>query len=437
MDEDSGEAGRGVSDVAGRKRRRGLSTRAVHAGETSPPPPWLPVVAPIFQTAPWSFASVAELEAAYADERGTAIYSRQGNPTVRVLEEKIAALEGADDAVAFASGMAALATTLASVVPAGGRLLAADELYGGSEALLAWWAARQPGIVIERRPLANVVERLDAELASDPDASRDGAPLAAVHLETPSNPLLACCDLAAVAERCRRLGRRSGRRVVLVVDGTFAPPPVQQALALGADLVIHSATKFLAGHSDVTAGVVAGGREDLAAIRHALTTTGGCLDPHAAFLVGRGVKTLSLRLARQVDNAERLASTAADHPAVVRLHWPGSDPIGRTQMTSGGSMLALELAGGAAAVVAFADAVGLMRIIPSLGGVESGISIPALTSHRGLDAEARRSRGIGDGLLRISCGIEDGDDLVEDLARGLDAARRAGSGDGAAAGDGG
>lgn len=405
---------------------RGPSTRAVHAGEAVPRPAWRAAVVPIYQTAPWTFDSVDELERAYAGERADALYSRYGNPTVRALEEKVAALEGADDAVAFASGMAAIAATLGTLLRSGDRLLAADELYGGTDGLLAWSAARQPEAAIERVPLGKIAERLEAEAAGIAGGGRrPAAPLAAVFLETPSNPLLACCDLAAVAARCRRLGEASGRPVALVVDGTFAPAPVQQALALGADLVVHSATKLLAGHSDVTAGVVAGSAEAVAAIRRSMIVGGGCLDPHAAFLVARGAKTLSLRLARQAENAERLARLAAAHPAVARVCWPGFDPVARAQMTSGGSMLALDLAGGGPAAAAFVDALAVVRIIPSLGGVETGVSLPARTSHRGLDPDARRARGIGDGLVRLSCGIEDGEDLEEDVERALDAAAAA------------
>ena len=402
--------------------RGGPSTRAVHAGEAAAAPAWPAAPVPNYQTAPWTFGSVSELERAYQDERGGALYSRHGNPTVRALEEKVAALEGAEDAVAFASGMAAIATTLATLVRSGERLLAAEELYGGTDGWLAWAAARQPEAAIERVPLAEIVARLERE---EEDGSGGAAPLAAVFLETPSNPLLACCDVAAVAVLCRRLAERRGRPLPLVVDGTFAPPPVQQALALGADLVVHSATKLIAGHSDVTAGVVAGGAAAIAALRRAMIVNGGCLDPHAAFLVARGAKTLALRVARQAENAERLAGLAAGHRAVAAVCWPGFDPVARAQMTSGGSMLAVDLAGGAAAVEAFVDALAVVRIVPSLGGVETGVSIPARTSHRGLDAATRRARGIGDGLVRISCGIEDGADLEADVERGLDAAARA------------
>ncbi|HEX2163832.1 MAG TPA: PLP-dependent transferase, partial [Thermoanaerobaculia bacterium] len=194
---DGGGGERGVDTAGGGPAAAaGPSTRAVHAGEAVELPPWRAAAAPIFQTAPWSFDSLDELEAAYARPGVDALYSRYGNPTVGVLEAKVAALEGAPDAVAFASGMAAISTTLATLLASGDRLLAADELYGGTDGFLGWWAARQPEVTIERVPLAGLVARLDEEEA----AGRDGAPgrLAAVYLETPSNPLLACCDLAAV-----------------------------------------------------------------------------------------------------------------------------------------------------------------------------------------------------------------------------------------------
>jgi cystathionine beta-lyase/cystathionine gamma-synthase len=397
-------------------RGGGPSTRAVHAGEAAAPPAWRPAAVPIYQTAPWTFASAGELEEAYARPGRDALYSRYGNPTVRAVEEKVAALEEADDAVAFASGMAAVSATLGTLLASGDRLIAAEEVYGGTDGFLAWLAERQPEVAVERVPVGRILAHLEG--------AGGGPDLAAVFLETPSNPLLACCDLAAVAAACRRAGERGGRHVALVVDGTFAPPPVQSAILLGADLVVHSATKFLAGHSDVTAGFAAGAGAMVEAIRHTMRTTGGCLDPHAAFLVGRGIKTLALRLARQADNADRLARLAASHPAVARVFYPGFDPVGRAQMSSGGAMLALDLAGGAAAADAFVGGLSLVRIIPSLGGVETGVTVPARTSHRFLAPEERRARGIGDGLVRLSCGIEDGEDLEEDLSRALDGVPR-------------
>jgi cystathionine beta-lyase/cystathionine gamma-synthase len=204
-----------------------------------------------------------------------------------------------------------------------------------------------------------------------------------------------------------------------VVDNTFATPVLQTPLALGADLVVHSATKYLGGHSDVTAGLVAGGGERIARVRQAARVMGGCLDPHAAFLVGRGMKTLALRVERQSATAARLAAQLAAHPAVAAVRYPGDDPVARRQMRAGGGMLACELRGGEPAARSFLAALRLFQLIPSLGGVESGVGVPALTSHRLLPAEERRALGIADGLVRFSVGIEDPRDLLADVERAL------------------
>lgn len=411
-----------------RARRPGVSTRAVHAGEGAGRdlPDRRPASVPIFQTAPWTFDSSEELGSAFAAVPGerSALYSRYENPTVRALEEKVAALERADDAVALASGMAAISTTLGALLVSGDRLLAAADLYGGTDSWLASLAAHHPEVTVERVGLGELPGRLE-------EMVDDGADdLAAVYLETPSNPLLACCDVAALARLCRRLeGRRGERpRPLLVVDGTLASPAVQTPVVGGADLVIHSATKFLAGHSDVTAGVVAGGAEVVERVRRATIDGGATLDPHAAFLVARGLKTLGVRLERAAANARRLAGLLDAHPAVAAVHYPGFDPVGRAQMLSGGAMLAFEFAGGLASARALVDALEVFRIIPSLGGVESGVVLPAVTSHRQLGAEERAARGIADGLVRASVGIEDGADLEADLERGLAAAAEAEAG---------
>lgn len=381
----------------------GPGTRAVHAGERQPAPRRSAAV-PVYQTAPFLFDGLDELEAAFADPAQTGLYSRYHNPTVGAVEEKLAALEGAEEAVAFASGMAALAAALAAVLRSGDLLLAARETYGGTDALLAWLRERQPEVAVERPPLAGIAEAV----------ARATRPPAAVLVETPSNPLLACCDLAELAGACRASGS------VLLVDNTFATPVLQNPLALGADLVMHSATKFLAGHSDVTAGLVAGSRERLTPVRRAVRVAGSVLDPHAAFLVGRGMKTLALRVARQSETAARLAALVAAHPAVARVSYPGDDPMARRQMRAGGGMLAFELAGGGAAARRFLDGLGLVQLIPSLGGVETGISVPALTSHRGLPPERRAELGIADGLVRLSAGIEETEDVLADVAAALD-----------------
>lgn len=386
----------------------GAGTRAVHAGERQAPPPRRPVAVPIHQTAPFVFDTAAELDRAFAAHE-EALYTRYGNPSVRVVEEKVAALEGAEDAVAFASGMAAISALLSTLLASGDGLLAAGEVYGGTHGWLGWLQRRFPEVQVHRAPLARVADRLQDSVSKT---------LRLVYVETPSNPLMACCDLRSIAELCERHG------LPLIVDNTFATPVLQNPLALGAHLVIHSATKFLAGHSDVMAGVVAGDRETLSAVRETLRLGGACLDPHAAFLVSRGMQTLALRVERQSANALRLASFLRDHPRVRRVLYPGFDPIAQRQMRAGGGMIAFELevppekAAEAAAVVV--DHLELIRIIPSLGGVETGIMIPALTSHRQLSPEERAAAGISDGLLRISSGIEDADDLEADLAQSLD-----------------
>lgn len=388
--------------------RRDPSTRAVHAGEESTAPVTRrPAGAVVWQTAPFVFESVDELDGAFASGGRNAVYSRFGNPTVRVAEAKLASLEGAEDAVAFASGLAAISAVVAAHVVSGDRIVAAAELYGGSATQLARLSARHPEVTVETVPLAAIAERL-----ADPERPAPRMVL----LETPSNPALDCCDLAEVAAAARACG------ALLVVDNTFATPVLQNPLHLpdghGADVVVHSATKFLGGHSDATGGFAAGSAERMAAVREVQIYDGACLDPHAAFLLARGMQTVALRVERQSENAARLAAFLAEHPAVHGVRYPGNDPVARRQMRAGGGMLAFEVAD-AASAAAVADRLRVFRIIPSLGGVESGVSVPALTSHRSTPPEERRRLGIGDGMLRLSVGIEGYDDLRSDLERAL------------------
>jgi len=383
-------------------QRQRPATRAVHAGERQPVSR-RPAVVPVFQTAPFVFDSVEELDRAFSGGDLAGLYSRYGNPTVRAVEEKLAALEGAEDAVAFSSGMAALAGAFDAVLRSGDLLLASRELYGGTHSFLRGLSERHPEVEVTRPPLAE----LAAAVAAAPRPPR------AVLVETPSNPLLTCCDLAALAAACRARG------ATLVVDNTFATPVLQNPLALGADLVMHSATKYLGGHDDVTAGLVAGGGELIARVRQAEMVGGGCLDPHAAFLVGRGMKTLVLRVERQSATAAQLAAMLAAHPAVAAVRYPGQDPVAQRQMRAGGGMLAFDLVDGMPAARRVLDRLRLFQLYPSLGGVESGAMVPAMTSHRQLSAAERAELGITDGLVRLSVGIEDAADLADDLAQAL------------------
>jgi cystathionine beta-lyase/cystathionine gamma-synthase len=425
-----------VAEPSGRsdrfERPDAPATRAVHAGEEpASPVTRRPAGSVVYHTAPFVFGSTEELDGAFAAGGREGVYSRFGNPTVRVAEEKLAALEGAEEAVAFASGLAAMSAAVSSCVASGDTIVASTDLYGGTAVQLDRLVRSHPEVAVEQVPLAGLEGRLT-------DASRPAPRL--VILETPSNPLLACCDLAAVAAAARERGS------LLLVDNTFATPVLQTPLRLpgggGADLVVHSATKYLGGHSDATGGFVAGSAERMEPVKEAQMYGGACLDPHAAFLLARGMKTLALRVERQSENAARLAEFLARHPAVHGVRYPGNDPVARRQMRAGGGMLTFELAGAeqadstrnggllkadstrnggllkaAARVV---DRLRIFHIIPSLGGVESGVSIPALTSHRSLDPETRRALGIGDGMLRLSVGIEAEDDLRADLEQALE-----------------
>jgi cystathionine beta-lyase/cystathionine gamma-synthase len=385
-----------------KEKARGLGTRAVHSGERQEVPR-RPAVVPIYQTAPFLFEDAAELEVGFTTSGYPGLYSRYSNPTVRVVEEKIASLEGCEDGVAFASGMAAITGALSTLLRSGDRLLAAADIYGGTDAWLRWLAERHPEVTVERVAVRRLAEHLEAA----------GGAYRAVYFETPTNPVLACCDIARVARAAHTRG------ALVIIDNTFASPVLQRPAELGADLVVHSATKFLAGHSDVTAGLVAGPLDLIKRVRATMIWGGGCLDPHAAFLLARGMRTLALRVERQSQNAARLVELLSGHPRVLRVHYPGLDPIGRAQMKAGGPMLAFDLAGGAEAAARLVDHLQVLQIIPSLGGVESGVSLPTATSHRLLTPEQREELGITDGTVRVSCGIEDAEDLLADLEQAL------------------
>jgi cystathionine beta-lyase/cystathionine gamma-synthase len=384
------------------KTARGFGTRAVHSGERQDVPR-RPAVVPIYQTAPFLFDGVAELDEAFGGSSHEALYSRYANPTVRVVEEKIAALEEVDDGVAFASGMAAISGTLLTLLRSGDRIVAAAALYGGTLAWLGALERHHPEVQVERVPLKELAGHLE----------RSDEPLRVVYLETPTNPVLTCCDIRRVARAAHARG------AAVVVDNTFATPVLQRPAALGADLVVHSATKFLGGHSDLTAGLVAGPAGLIEQVRASMVRSGACLDPHAAFLLARGMRTLALRVERQSYNATRLVEFLQGHPRVSRVHYPGLDPVGRAQMAAGGPMLAFDLDGGRDAADRLAESLEVFQIIPSLGGVESGVLLPRIASHRDLTIEQRAALDIAEGTVRVSCGIEDADDLLADLERAL------------------
>ncbi|MGN2251178.1 cystathionine gamma-synthase [Frateuria sp. GZRe14] len=337
-------------------------------------------------------------------------YSRSGNPTRDLLGHALADLELGAGAVVTASGMAAVALAL-ELVPAGGLVLAAHDCYGGTWRLLDAWAKKG---------------RFELAFADLTDAATLAAGLARkpalVWVETPSNPLLRITDIRHVAQAAHAVG------ALLVVDNTFLSPALQQPLALGADVVVHSTTKYINGHSDVVGGAVVA-RD--AAVADQLKWWGNCLGltgaPFDSFLTLRGLRTLAVRLRQHQENAQRIAEYLAMHPAVRAVHYPGlpghsGHALAARQQQGFGAMLSFELAGDPASVAALVDGLEFFSLAESLGGVESLIAHPASMTHAAMAPEARRNAGIADALLRVSVGIEDGDDLLLDLARALDRA---------------
>jgi cystathionine beta-lyase/cystathionine gamma-synthase len=365
------------------------------------------VVPPVYQTSTFRYPAAFSEAAAHGEVH---IYSREGNPTVAAPTELLRELEGGEAARLFASGMGAITATVLALVSAGDELVAPAGLYGGTTHVLR--------DVLPR--LGVSVRWLDHGEAREPERSLGPRPRVAF-LETPTNPTLRVYDLRRWAESVHRAGG------VLVVDNTFASPVNQQPLALGADVVVHSATKYLGGHSDLLAGAVVGSRGLLEKIDPA-HHLGAPLDPFAAFLLHRSLKTLALRVERQNRTASAVVSALQDDPAVAAVHYPGRDDpeaegIAARQMGGRGGMLALSLRGGAPAVDRFLSALRIVQVASSLGGVESLVSVPRATSHRAYSDPERAALGIDDGLVRLSLGIEEPEDLIRDLREALTFAR--------------
>jgi cystathionine gamma-lyase len=341
-------------------------------------------------------------------------YSRAGNPTRTALEGCLAALEGARHGVAFGSGCAA-STAVLLLLKAGDHVLVADDVYGGTFRIFDKVLA-QFGI--------------SATFVDMTDPARVAASLLPntrlVWMETPSNPMLKVFDIAAIAEVAR------GRGLPLAVDNTFATPVLQRPLDLGATLVVHSTTKYLNGHSDVVGGAVMVNDDALAERLHFLQkSVGGVPSPFDCYLVLRGLKTLAVRMARHVASARTLAEWLERHPAVARVRYPGlasheGHALAARQMSGPGGMISFEHRGSLAQAQAFLRSLRIFACAESLGGVESLAEHPATMTHASLPAEARRAVGIGDGLIRLSVGLEHPDDLMGDLTRGFEAAARAG-----------
>lgn len=396
----------GASTGAG-KRVRGMSTLAVHGGE---PRPKLgnALATPILQTATYTFSGTEELCDHFERRIKREEYGRYGNPTQRIAEQKLAALDGAEDCLLFASGMAAITTTLFAVLSHGSHVIVTDDSYRRT-----------------RQFLTQVLHRYGIEVSVAPAGDYEAVEEAirpttrALISESPTNPYNCIVDL----ERFADIGRR--HRVKTIIDATFATPFNQRPLEFGIDVVLHSATKYLGGHNDLLAGAVLGSAELVDGIRSLQAVTGAIVDPLAAYLLVRGLKTFALRVARQNENGQALAEFLEAHPRVTAVHYAGlrSHPqyeIARRQMHGFGGVVSFEIAGDLEATSRVVDGCRIPQIAPSLGGVESLIEQPALMSFYELTTEERLQVGIKDNLIRYSVGIEDAEDLIADLAAALE-----------------
>jgi len=383
----------------------GDATLAIHVGQdkfhkgTS-------VGVEIARTANFTFASTEEMKRWAEGKSPAYIYTRYGNPTLTIAEKKIAALEGAEDAVVAASGMAAISHALLSVLKAGDEVIATRQLYGGTYRMMRDVFPR----------LGIVVRHVEADLVGIERLVNPRTK--ALYIETPTNPTLRLVDLRKAMAFAKEWD------LISLIDNTFASPILQKPIEMGFDLVLHSATKYLAGHSDVIAGAAAGRKALIEEIRHMIIYLGGSMDPEAAFLLIRGMKTLEVRVWRQCATALTLAKYLEKHPKVARVHYPGlaSHPdhrLAKRQMRGFGAMLAFDLKGGLTAARRFCDRARIFLMAASLGGAESLAVLPIYTSHYNMSLAELRAASVEPGTVRVSVGLEDAEDLIEDLRQAL------------------
>lgn len=390
-----------------RSSGKAFSTRAVRAGERVDPETGA-VVTPIYETSVFAFTSTQQLIDAVSEKTSRDVYTRWSNPTITAAERKIAELESTEDCAVFSSGMAAISTAIISLVSPGDHIVSIRDLYGGTVELLS-------NLMTKFEVLTTFVEATNTgEMES---AVRKNTKL--LFLETPTNPTLKLVDLSKVAE----IAKRNGAKVL--VDNTFATPYNQQPLRFGCSLVIHSATKYLAGHNDVTAGAAAGSEELIEPMKKLRRILGGMLDPHGAWLMLRGMKTLSLRMEKHNANGQKVAEYLEGHPKVERVYYPGlsthpQHSLAKRQMKGFGGVLSFELKGNLNRAVKFVDNLKLALIAPSLGGTETLVSQPSTVSHYFMNPDERRKAGISDSLIRLSLGIEDPEDIISDLAQAFE-----------------
>lgn len=386
-------------------KRLGMRTLAVHAGQR-PDPAFGAVATPIVATTAFSYGDFDSGAARFSGQNPGYVYSRFANPTVTAFEEKMAALEGAERAVGFTSGMAAICSVVLAALSSGDQVIHVGTLYGGTEGVMR---NLLPRLGIETLHVASV----------DQLAEAIGERTRLVFAETPDNPMLGVVDLAEVARLCKAAG------VLSVADNTFATPCLCQPLAHGIDVVVHSATKYIGGHGDATGGVAIGSAAFMEQVRSVgLKQFGGCLSPHEASLLIRGLKTLPLRVEAATASAQVLAEMLEAHTAVSRVYYPGlaghpGHAVAKRQMCGFGAIVSFELKGGREAARTFLDSLALVTQAVSLGDTDSLACHPASTTHSAVAAHIREEYGVTEGLVRLSVGIEDLEDLQADLAQAL------------------
>lgn len=365
-----------------------------------------PVATPIYQTSTFEVVDNEEqLRVTPTDH----FYTRYGNPTNTVAEQTIAELEGVEAALTFASGMGAITTTIMALLKTGDHIVAQRDIYGGATKFLSQWL---PKMGIETT-FVDTTEYEQHERAIRPNTKL-------LYVESPTNPILRVVDLRKVAALAKR------HKLLSMIDGTFGTPVNQHPAEFGIDLVMHSGTKYLSGHTDLICGAVCGSGELIEKIHSTRTTLGNCMDPHASWMLVRGLKTLAVRVARQNENALRVAEFLSQSVKVRSVHYPflkthAQYALARQQMSGAGGMVSFEVEGTGEDARRVSESMRLFTLAPSLGGAESLVSIPVLTSHAMISGEQREKMGVTEQMIRLSVGIENADDLIADLEHALEA----------------
>jgi methionine-gamma-lyase len=387
-------------------KEMGFSTKAVRGGEK--PDSLGAVATPIYETSVFAFTNTRQLIGVISEKAGGYLYTRFDNPTVRAVERKMAILEEAEDAAAFSSGMATITTTILTVVSKGDHIVASRDLYGGT---LTFFQEMLPKFGVE-------VTLVDAASLNEvEEAIKKNTRV--IYAETPTNPTLKIVDLSKLASIAKKHG------ITIIVDSTLATPYNLKPIEFGIDVVVHSATKYLGGHNDVTAGIVCGSKEFIQKLKRARKIFGGTLDPVAAWLLLRGLKTLALRMERHNKNGMQVAKFLVKHPKIARVYYPGlpSHPqhkLAKKQMRGYGGVVSFEVKGNFEKTVRFVENLKLCLLAASLGGTETLVTQPATSSHYFISPEQRQKLGITDQLIRLAIGIEDAEDIIADLKQALD-----------------